>query len=144
MWGLIMNNKANIHGWFYAYLQTVEGYSNGYQNDIKEAIIMSYSGNKTASLSELYKRYPEAYKYMRRDIMQKLDAKQRTDTDKARKQLIAVVFAYLNDSGRDADMEYVKGVIRKAAGSESFNTIPLSTLKALYRQFGEKQGNIIK
>jgi hypothetical protein len=137
----VTSKTTNPHAWFFAYLKTVEGWGTGYDDVIKEAIIYNYSGKKTESLKELYQKYPERYRQMRSE----LSAKKETDNKQynlERKRLIAVIFSHLEKNGYKPNMEYVKKVACKAAKADNFNNIPLSTLKSLYRRFGEKNMQI--
>ena len=74
---------------------------------------------------------------MRRDFSQKTKNESVT-LDKARKRLMAAIFSNLERRKYKPDAEYVKRVACKAANVGRFNDIPLETLKALYRRFGEK------
>lgn len=133
--------KANPHAWFYAHLRTLDGWGLGHDDTIKESIISSYSGGKTASVRELYEKYPAQYRLMHAELTR--PTVNAPDLDKARKRVIAVVFAHLKAQGYTRGIDYVKQVACNAAGIQDFNSIPLQTLKSLYRSFGEKQGNTI-
>lgn len=125
----------NPHAWFFASMQNIQG--NEERDEVRKAIVFDYSDGKTDSLVELYTKYPRVYQQMRRDFSQK----KKTDSatlDKARKRLIAAIFKNLERRGYKRDIEYVKRVACKAANVSHFNKIPLETLKALYRRFGEK------
>lgn len=134
----IMTKKTNPHAWFYAHLQTIEGYKPQFADVIKEGIIHDYSGGKTESLSELYEKYPRAYARMRSELSPQSKQQINIEYDQARKKLIAAIFANLEGRGYKPNMEYVKAVACKAAKIDRFNDIPLPTLKAIYRRFVEK------
>ena len=79
---------TNPHAWFFAYLKTVDGWGQGYDDDIKGAIISDYSGKQTESLKELFDKYPRAYNKMRAELSTKtraIRAEQDEPLDKARK-----------------------------------------------------------
>ncbi|NDV45484.1 hypothetical protein D0T49_00255 [Paludibacter sp. 221] len=128
---------TNPHAWFFAHLKTIEGYGLGYDDVIKESIILEYSNHKTESLKELYEKYPQAYKRMRNDLSVKTK-KHDGELDKARKRLIAAIFASLEGNGYTPDMDYVKRVACCAAKVKQFNNITLRSLKNLYNKFTHK------
>lgn len=130
---------ANLHAWFFAYLKTVDGWGQGYDDVIKEGIIFDYSGGKTESLKELFEKYPTKYRKMRADLSPRTQ-KQQTDNrlDAPRKKLIAAIFSHLEDKGYTPDMDYVKRVACKGAKVSRFNDIPLNSLKDLYNRFRNK------
>lgn len=133
---------ANPHAWFFAYLKTVDGWGQGYDEVIKEGIIFDYSGGKTESLKELFEKYPAQYKKMRAALSanpQKLQNDVRLD--KARKKLIAAIFENVEQKGYQANMQYVKAVACQGAKEKRFNDIPLNTLKNLYNRFLNKNLN---
>jgi hypothetical protein len=129
---------ANPHAWFFAYLKTVDGWGQGYDQVIKESIISDYSGGKTESLKELHAKYPAAYRKMRIELSPKVKRKEQTPEDKARQKLIAAIFANLEGRGYKPTMDYVKAVACKGAKVTRFNDIALPTLKDLYNRFRNK------
>ncbi len=129
----------NPHAWFFAYLKTVDGWGQGYDEVIKESIIFDYSGGKTESLKELFEKYPTKYRKMRAKLSPKTQKQQADDRlDKARKKLIAAIFSNLEGRGYKPTMDYVKAVACKAAKVTRFNEIALPTLKDLYNRFRNK------
>lgn len=61
------------------------------------------------------------------------------ELDKARKRLLAALFAFLKkENNQNPTMDYVKIVACKAAKTDHFNSISLNQLKSLYRIFGTK------
>lgn len=142
--------KTNPHAWFFNYITGLEGYNKDFEKVIRESVILDFTNGLTGSLSELYTIYPEQYRKMKADIL-----KQKADElDKARKKLIAVLFAFLKSekpsphplrdfphkgegSGK-VSMDYVKAVACQSAKVKNFNDIPLNQLKQLYRVFGTK------
>lgn len=133
---------ANPHAWFFAHLKTVDGWGQGHDEVIKEAIIYTHSGGKTESLKELFEKYPAQYNKMRAALSanpQKLQNDVRLD--KARKKLIAAIFENVEQNGYQANMQYVKAVACQGAKEKRFNDIPLNTLKNLYNRFLNKNLN---
>lgn len=130
---------TNPHAWFFAYLKTVDGWGQGYDEVIKEGIIFDYSGGKTESLKELFEKYPTKYRKMRAELSPRTQKQQADDRlDKARKKLIAAIFSNLEGRGYKPTMDYVKAVACKGAKVTRFNDIALPTLKDLYNRFRNK------
>lgn len=130
---------TNPHAWFFAYLKTVDGWGQGYDEVIKESIIFDYSGGKTESLKELFDKYPTKYRKMRAELSPRTQKQQTDDRlDKARKKLIAAIFSNLEGRGYKPTMDYVKAVACKGAKVTRFNDIALPTLKDLYNRFRNK------
>lgn len=130
---------ANPHAWFFAYLKTVDGWGQGYDEVIKEGIIFDYSDGKTESLKELFEKYPTKYRKMRAELSPRTQKQQADDRlDKARKKLIAAIFSNLEGRGYKPTMDYVKAVACKGAKVTRFNDIALPTLKDLYNRFRNK------
>lgn len=130
---------TNPHAWFFAYLKTVNGWGQGYDEVIKEGIIFDYSGGKTESLKELFEKYPTKYRKMRAELSPRTQKQQADDRlDKARKKLIAAIFSNLEGRGYKPTMDYVKAVACKGAKVTRFNDIALPTLKDLYNRFRNK------
>ena len=129
-----MKIKTNPHAWFFAYVKNLEGYNQEYAKVIREGIILEYTDGLTGSLSELYSQYPGIYKRMKAELCQE----SANEMDKARKRLIAVLYAYLKDGEKNPSMQYVKSVACNAAKVSQFNDISLNELKSLYRIFGTK------
>lgn len=130
---------TNPHAWFFAYLKTVDGWGQGYDEVIKESIIFDYSGGKTESLKELFEKYPTKYRKMRAELSPRTQKQQADDRlDKARKKLIAAIFSNLEGRGYKPTMDYVKAVACKGAKVTRFNDIALPTLKDLYNRFRNK------
>lgn len=59
-----------------------------------------------------------------------------------RKRLIAAVGGWLRMTGREDNLEVIKGVVCRAAGIEDFNAIPKSRLISLYNAFLQKQKDV--
>lgn len=126
--------KTNPHAWFFRYVTGLENYNKDYAKVIREGIILEYSDGETGSLSELYARFPGTYTQMKLDLSRDMA----NELDRARKRLIAVLFAHLKENKEKPSMQYVKAMACKAAKVDYFNDIPLGQLKSLYRIFGTK------
>ena len=103
--------------------------------DVKDAILASYGVESSRDLS--------AKDLL--DICDRLamEADPRLkDLDAWRKRVIKTVFAYCEATGREASMDYVKGIACRAGGFEQFNRIPLGRLKSLYYAFKDKVKDI--
>lgn len=130
---------TNPHAWFFAYLKTVDGWGQGYDEVIKEGIIFDYSGGKTESLKVLFEEYPTKYRKMHAELSPRTQKQQADDRlDKARKKLIAAIFSNLEGRGYKPTMDYVRAVACKGAKVTKFNDIAFPTLKELYNRFRNK------
>lgn len=137
----VATKTTNPHAWFFAYLKTVDGWGQGYDEVIKEGIIFDYSDGKTESLKELFEKYPTKYRKMRAELSPKNKQDIKNKLDQARKRLIAAIFENVEQNGYQASMEYVKAVACQGAKEKRFNDIPLQTLKNLYNRFKNKNLN---
>jgi len=126
---------ANPHGWFFRYVNNLEGYDKDYAKVIRSGIILEYTDGLTDSLSDLYKNHPAKYIQMKRALVKESF----DDLDASRKRLIAVLFSFLSWKDKKPSMKYVKAIAANAAQVDRFNDIPLKKLKSLYRIFGEKK-----
>lgn len=126
--------QHNPHAWFFNYVAGLEGYNKDFDRVIREGVIRDFTHGLTGSLSELYTVYPEQYRKMKAEILQQ----KADELDKARKRLIAVLFAFLKANGENPNIQYVKAVACTAAGVGAFNDIQIGKLKSLYRIFGMK------
>jgi hypothetical protein len=124
--------KSNPHRWFFAYVNSLEGYNRSYAKVIREGIIREYADGLTESLADLYANYPAIYERMKRELTRQSQG----ELDKARKRLIAVLFSYLR--GENPTTQYVKAMACRAARQSCFNDIPLQALKELYGNFVAK------
>jgi hypothetical protein len=64
------------------------------------------------------------------------------EMDRWRKRLIASVFAWMKKLGKTGDIEKVKRIACRAAGSDHFNQIPVERLRSLYYAFGKKSKDL--
>lgn len=97
----------------------------------KEAILSGYGVDSSKELT--------AYELL--EVCNKLDKMSNpkaAELDKWRKRVIASIFSYFNALGVQSDMNRVKGTAARAARVETFNDIPLETLRALYAAFTKK------
>lgn len=138
--------KANkTHGRFWGLLKQLQNYDDSFKDELKENICLEYSGRRTASLSELYNKFPADYERMIADLKR---ATQNTpparrvydpEGDLWRKRCIAVVCSWLDRQGLVLESKrkvaYAIGVIIRAANCLDFNKIPSSRLAEVYSIF---------
>ena len=62
----------------------------------------------------------------------------KVEMDKWRKRLIASIGGWLRAMRKDQNINIIKAIACRAAGSASFNKIPLERLRSLYNAFNEK------
>lgn len=138
-------NKS-AHALFWSLLKEVPGYKDSYKDVIKEGIVHQYSGGKTTSLSEMYKRFPAQYcemiESLKGDYWQKRE-RYESSWDRSAKRVIAVICSYVDKfnyefTSPSAKVQYVKSIACRAANCESFNKIPESRLSAIYNFYCEK------
>ena len=131
----------NPHAWFFASMRNVQG--NEDRDEVRKAIIFQYSDGKTDSLVELYTKFPSAYVQMRNDLTRKKQMTFDPVLDKARKRVLKVFHVNLERRGyKEKSNEFVKSMICRATKYKRFNQIPLNTLQAIYREFGEKNAKL--
>ena len=87
---------------FWSLIKETLGYEEAYKDVIKEGLVNQYSGGKTCSLSEMYKKYPTEYSNMLEAM--KGNTEQRRvrydeDRDKAAKRVIAAISSWLDKLG---------------------------------------------
>ena len=58
--------------------------------------------------------------------------------DRLRKRVIAAIGAWLRVSGREENMDLIKGIACRATGYDSFNKIPNERLRNIYCAFSQK------
>ena len=61
-----------------------------------------------------------------------------SEADRWRKRVMASVFAYCRRMGYAADVDRVKAIACRAAGTTAFNRIPLDRLRSLYNAFNKR------
>ena len=137
--------KKPTHALFWTLLRQTAGYNESYKEVMKESLVWEASGHRTASLSELYEKHPEAYSRMIEQL--KGDHRQRrqryeNEADTARKRVIAAIAKYLDRLGytfrsRDDKVSYIRRIACRAANCPEFNRIPLSRLQAIYNLYCE-------
>ena len=138
--------KKPTHALFWTLLRQTPGYNEAYKEVMKESLVWEASGHRTASLSELYRKYPKAYSLMIEQM--KGDRSQRQqryedEADTARKRVIAAIAKDLDRCGytfhSQADkVAYIRRIACRAANCANFNRIPLSRLQAIYNLYCER------
>ena len=137
--------KAKSHALFWTLLKETPGYNERYKEVIKEGIVMQHTGNATASLSEMWKKFPAEYSEMIEEMKGDFNKKkERYDEDRniAAKRVIAVICTFLDKSytftSSGAKIAYAKSVACRASNCSDFNKIPLSRLSAIYGEYCNK------
>lgn len=138
--------KAPSHALFWALIKETPGYKEAYKDMIKEGLVNQYSGGKTCSLSEMYRKYPDKYSLMlealKGDSAQR-QARYEEARDKAAKRVIAAICSWLDKLGyqfetRDDKIRYTLSIACRAANCANFNAIPESKLVAIYNLYCNK------
>ena len=107
----------------------------GRGQEAKEAILASYGveSSRDLSVKDLL------------DICERLATESDPKLKKLdvwRKRVIKTIFSYCAETGREADMDYVKGIACRACGFKSFNRIPIARLISVYNAFKCKVNDI--
>lgn len=137
--------KNKTHARFYSLIVNLPGYSQKNREEIKSEIVRQYSSNNTASLSELYQRYPDKYSEMIEDLKRKTQRSPQAKTqfdpewDIWAKRVIAVLCNWIDRHNLQFDgvskIRYAKAVACRAANCAEFNKIPVSRLSEIYNVF---------
>ena len=61
-----------------------------------------------------------------------------SEADRWRKRVMAAIFSYCQEMKREATMDEVKAIACRAAGTKSFNRIPVDRLRSLYNAFKQR------
>lgn len=138
--------KKPTHALFWTLLRQTPGYNEAYKEVMKESLVWEASGHRTASLSELYRKYPKAYSLMIEQMKGDYDQRRQRyedEADTARKRVIAAIAKYLDrcrytfHSPADK-VAYIRRIACRAANCADFNRIPLSRLQAIYNLYCER------
>ncbi len=119
---------------FYVLLDKQPGLSQYESKDeLKKELVYSVSNGRTESLQKLSNK--EFYKLI--GLMKEPNKQANSEMDKLRKRVIAAIFGYFKIREQEVDINYVKAVAVRAAGSgvSNFNAITKSSLTAIYNQF---------
>ena len=138
--------KKPTHALFWTLLKETEGYSAAHTELIKEGIVRQYSGGRTTSLSEMYRKYPAEYSLMIEGMkgdFYKRQARYEASRGRAAKRVIAAISKWLDKQGcrfrsREEKIRYVLSIACRAANCGNFNAIPESKLTAIYNLFCRK------
>ena len=60
------------------------------------------------------------------------------DADRWRKRVMAAIFSYCREMKREVTVNEVKAIACRAAGTKSFNRIPVDRLRSLYNAFKKR------
>ena len=135
--------KKPTHALFWTLLRQTAGYNETYKEVMKESLVWEASGHRTASLSELYRKYPKAYSLMIEQMKGDYDQRRQRyadEADTARKRVIAAIAKDLDRLGytfqdRTDKVAYIRRIACRAANCADFNRIPLSRLQSIYNQY---------
>lgn len=138
--------KPVSHALFWTLIKETPGYKDAYKDVIKEGLVNQYSGGKTCSLSEMYRKYPAEYSNMLEAMKGNTEqrrARYDEDRDKAAKRVIAAICSWLDKLGykypTPADkVRYAMAVACRAANCGNFNAILESRLSAIYSLYCKK------
>lgn len=119
----------------------------GFDDDARHDLVLEWTNGRTNSLSGL--TFIEAQQMIRNfDEMQRHPQQRVYDNsqDIKRKGVIRAIFAYLDNCGIEANVEYVKGIALRASGmaqtgdiNHDFNRISGAALTRIYNEFCSKQ-----
>lgn len=138
--------KRPTHALFWSLLRETEGYNEAYKETIKAGLVLQYSGGRTASLNEMYRKYPGEYSLMIESMKgdhARRQIRYEDSRERAARRVIAAICQWLDKQGyrfrsREEKMGYVRSVACRAANCRDFNFIPLSRLAAIYNLFCRK------
>ena len=103
----------------------------GISNEEKLAMLASYGATSSTEMNT----------YELLELCDKL-SRSLSPTEQSRqkwmRRLMAVVAAYLRETGKKPMAEMVKGVIRRASGYQSLDQIPEDRLRSLYNAFNHR------
>lgn len=117
-------------------------------------IVMEFTGGRTCHTSELsFLECREITEFMQRALIQpgsretsseRTDRKveghpDRVELDRKRKGVIRAIFRWLELTGVNASMEYVKAIACRAAKRDRFNELSMGDLTRVYAEFCHKQ-----
>ena len=91
--------KAPSHALFWSLIKETPGYEEAYKDVIKEGLVNQYSGGRTCSLSEMYRKYPAEYSNMLEAMKGDTDQRQaryEEARDKAAKRVIAAICGWIS------------------------------------------------
>ena len=132
--------KKPTHALFWTLLRQTAGYNETYKEVMKESLVWEASGHRTASLSELYRKYPKAYSLMIEQMKGDYDQRRQRyedEADTARKRVNLDRLGYTFQDRTDK-VAYIRRIACRAANCADFNRIPLSRLQAIYNLYCER------
>lgn len=105
----------------------------GIDADSKRAIVASYGHESSKDMSDA-----QLVDAIAKLTGQKLKTDADADADRWRKRVMAVVGAWLRRGNYNESADNIKAIACRAAGTESFNRITTSKLRAIYYEFVQK------
>lgn len=120
----------------------------GYENTDKIKVVQKFSNGKYSHCSDM--DYIDAQTMLRemRTLLARSNRPKHLNSDqkkldKLRKGCIRAVFAWVEIRGQKASMEYVKGIICRAAQRNNINELTESELTRVYNEFCRKQSVLL-
>ena len=65
------------------------------------------------------------------------------EADRWRKRVMAAIFSYCREMKREVTVDEVKAIACRAAGTKSFNRIPVDRLRSLYNAFKQRTKDLL-
>lgn len=118
----------------------------GIDREMLQTMVWNYTCKRTTHSKEMYKEECQALINFLDDTLkpktERKTAAGRADVmtiDRKRKGVIKAIFAYLESTGMQPSMEYVKAIACRAAGKDDFNKLSPAELTRIYAEFCKKQ-----
>ena len=109
-------------------------------------VVMEFTGGRTCHTSELsFQECRQITEFMQSALVQGGQKRsqgresEREILDRKRKGVIRAIFRWLEMTGVNASMEYVKAIACRAAKRDRFNELSLGDLTRVYAEFCRKQ-----
>lgn len=121
----------------------------GYEKTDKIKVVQMFSNGKYSHCSDM--DYIDAQTMLRemRTLLARsnrpkyINSEEQKKLDKLRKGCIRAVFAWVEVRGQKASMEYVKGIICRAAQRNNINELTEHELTRVYNEFCRKQSVLL-
>lgn len=118
----------------------------GIDREMLQTMVWNYTSQRTTHSKEMYKHECQALINFLDDTLkpktERKTAAGRADVmtiDRKRKGVIKAIYAYLESTGMQPSMEYVKAIACRAAGKDDFNKLSPAELGRIYAEFCKKE-----
>lgn len=118
----------------------------GIDREILKTMVWNYTSQRTTHSKEMYKHECQSLIDFLSETAnpnrERRTAAGRADVmtiDRKRKGVIKAIYAYLESTGMQPSMEYVKAIACRAAGKDDFNKISPAELGRIYAEFCKKR-----